>query len=461
MADADYNEGGPAPAPAPQQEISNPGDMGALAIITKAEIDSVVSTARAYPRQIGRAVQMIIDMATMDEETAEECTYMVPRGMGQSEVDKFKAATPAERLALKKIITGPSIRFAEIVAQSWGNCQIGTRTTFIDKKNGLVEAEGVFLDSQTNMRQVARVSRSIMTSGGKLYSADLIQQTCNAAASIARRNAILSSVPKNIWRLGYQRSRQVISGDMKTLAARRVDAVKAFAAFGLLPHQVFAALGVVAEEDIGADEFVEMKALYRQLKNGETTPEEILKVARQIEAEPDRPRKNPLKASTIDADREAASQVSRGAGSPQNAEPDRDQGSEQATEQVSEPAAPSDDSRSSVAGALPERQADAGPTEAASGHAETEGQSAPKRQRSQPSPTATKADAPRGPKIEAEYIAHVEAWSATLGTATALTEQWKSERALRRDCGVTTEEFDRLKAHVEARIREIKGGEKL
>jgi hypothetical protein len=70
----------------------------------------------------------IVELATMDETTAEEMRYALPRG-------KNKDGTA-------KVISGPSIRFAEMRPQ-YGNCQVGAEITEINKKDKYVEAEGV------------------------------------------------------------------------------------------------------------------------------------------------------------------------------------------------------------------------------------------------------------------------------------------------------------------------------
>jgi hypothetical protein len=87
-------------------EILNPpgeGELveGAMAVsLARAEIAEQVATARKFPRSLTKASERMASLATMDEETAEECIYALPRG--------------------GKPIRGPSIRFAEMVFQSLG-----------------------------------------------------------------------------------------------------------------------------------------------------------------------------------------------------------------------------------------------------------------------------------------------------------------------------------------------------
>lgn len=223
--------------------------------LMKGEIDQLVSTARAYPRSLKRVQSNILSMATLDEESAEECIYALPRG--------------------GKPIRGPSIRFAEILKQSYGNCQSAARVVHVDKTEKYVEAEGVFIDLETNSKSTARVRRRISAKNGSVLNDDMIIVTGNAACSIAMRNAILAGVPKPLWRKAYDMVQATITGDITTLSENREKAFKALAAFGVKPEQVYASLGVEGVEDITVDHIATLRGMYSALKNGEATVEEM------------------------------------------------------------------------------------------------------------------------------------------------------------------------------------------
>lgn len=231
------------------------GNQSLAVSIAMAEIDQQITTARAYPRSITQAVKNILALATLDEETAKECVYALPRG--------------------GKPVKGPSIRLAEIIQQSWGNSRTGTRVVHIDRIEKYVEAEGVYHDLETNVATTARVRRRISDRSGKVLNEDMIIVTSNAAASIAKRNAILAGIPKGVWRQAYAAVERVIAGDVATLAVRRGEAMKAFAAFGVKPEQVFAALGVEGMDDIGLEEMSTLIGMHASLRSGEATVEEM------------------------------------------------------------------------------------------------------------------------------------------------------------------------------------------
>lgn len=223
--------------------------------LQKAEIDQLITTARAYPRSMKRVQSAIMNMATLDEESAEECMYALPRG--------------------GKPIKGPSIRFAEILKQSFGNCRAAARVVTVDRAEMYVEAEGVFHDLETNSSTTARVRRRISDRRGKVFNDDMIIVTGNAACSIAMRNAILAGVPKPLWRRAYETVQATITGDVTTLSENREKALKALAAFGVKPEQIFGALGREGVDDITVDDIGTLRGMYSALKNAEATVEEM------------------------------------------------------------------------------------------------------------------------------------------------------------------------------------------
>ncbi|WP_367194450.1 hypothetical protein [Amorphus sp. 3PC139-8] len=97
----------------------------------------------------------------------------------------------------------------------------------------------------------------------------------SAACSIAKRNAILGGVPKAVWRKAYEAAEATVKGDVKTLSERRDKMLKAFAAFGVKPEQIFTAIGAGGLDDITLDHMPVLTGMHSALKNGEATVEEM------------------------------------------------------------------------------------------------------------------------------------------------------------------------------------------
>ena len=230
-------------------------EHGSLAVsMARAELDQAIVTARQFPRSLSTVKSNILSLATLDEQTAEECIYALPRG--------------------GKPIRGPSVRLAEIIAAMYGNCHVASRVVAVDRFDKVVIAEGVFWDLETGLRRTAQVRRRITDKNGRLYNDDMIVVTGNAACSIALREAILKGVPKALWREAYDACDRVIAGDVKTVNQRRAEAFKAFAAFGVTPEMIFDALEIGGEAEVDLDQLATLKAMYKAVRDGETPVEE-------------------------------------------------------------------------------------------------------------------------------------------------------------------------------------------
>lgn len=242
------------------QEIAVP-DQALVQAISKAELDQSITTARAFPRSVKAFKDECEELATLDDQTADECIYALPRREKDKQTGQW----------VTKNIEGPSARFAEIVLYSWGNCRGGAR--IVNEERDFITAQGIFHDLQKNTHITFEVRRRITTSEGRRYNSDMIGVTGNAASSIALRNAVLKGVPKALWNPAYLAARQVCVGDLKTLANYRGEAMKHLQKLGATPEMVFRTLGVKGLDDVGLEELAVLKGIANSIKEGEITVE--------------------------------------------------------------------------------------------------------------------------------------------------------------------------------------------
>lgn len=231
-------------------------DTALISLVSKAELDQSIATAHKWPRSLTKFRRDALEMATMDEQTAQECIYALPRRDGSD----------------TKMITGPSARLAEIIVSAWGNVRAGARVT--DEGHEFVTAQGVFHDLEKNVGISYEVKRRITTKNGARFGTDMIAVTANAACSIALRNAIFKGVPKALWAGIETEVRKVIAGDAKTLGSRRDKVMGALNKSGVPNDRIFAVLGVAGLSDIGLDEIVTLNGLGNAIKEGEMSIEE-------------------------------------------------------------------------------------------------------------------------------------------------------------------------------------------
>ena len=224
-------------------------------MLARAEFDQRALWAETHRRQLGRVAQNIMDLVTLDEDSADEMIYALPRG--------------------GKEIEGPSIRFAEILFSQWGNCDAAARVVHVDRIEKYVEAEAFFLDLETGARSTERVRRRISDKEGRVFNDDMIVVTGNAARAIAKRNAILAGIPKPMWRRAYKAVEGILAGEGQSMERRRERALEAFAKWNISEAQIFAALGVKGKEDLTSDVLMTLTGMRSALKNGEATVAEM------------------------------------------------------------------------------------------------------------------------------------------------------------------------------------------
>lgn len=234
-------------------EIIPSGQMEAM---ERASIDVQISTAKKYPRTLSAVKAQMLSFATLDVETAAGCFFTLPARKGGD----------------GKPIQGPSIRMAEIALSSFQNIRAGARKVADDGKT--VTVQGVCHDLQNNVCVSVEVQRRVTTKEGRRYSDDMVNMTCNAACSIALRNAVFRVVPLALVKPIYESAKRVAVGDAKTLVTRRADAVAHFTKMGVDKVRIFAAVGVKALEDVGLEHLEMLIGFANAIKDGDATVDE-------------------------------------------------------------------------------------------------------------------------------------------------------------------------------------------
>lgn len=106
----------------------------AVAVATQqrevAEVQGAIAIAKRFPRDVVAAMDRILQACTRPT-LAESALYSYSRGGSD--------------------VTGPSIRLAETLAQSWGNLQFGIRE--LEQRDGESTVEAYAWDCETNVRQ--------------------------------------------------------------------------------------------------------------------------------------------------------------------------------------------------------------------------------------------------------------------------------------------------------------------
>jgi len=217
------------------------------------DIDIQVATAKQYPRSIGLAKEKAIELATLDRETAESCSYALKRA--------------------GKIIDGPSARLAEIVAASWGNLRVAAKTTGSD--GGFIYAESVCWDLESNVAVSYETRRRITKSDGQMFSEDMVGVTGNAAVSIAFRNSVFRVLSRALVNEVWRAAKKVAAGEIKDLKQRRFEMLGYFEGQGVSENQILVLLGISDIDDISLEMLSTLRGFATAVKDGLTSVEAI------------------------------------------------------------------------------------------------------------------------------------------------------------------------------------------
>ena len=227
------------------------------------DVDIMVQTARAYPRDMVDVLRKSVAIATLSRDMAESCIYAIPR----------QSFNPATKRYETKMIKGLSTHGARIIAQQYGNLRVAGHITEIGET--MITAQGICYDLERNYAEVTEVRRKIVGSDGRRYSEDMIVITANAAISIATRNAIARVVPQHVINEVLRAVEKTIATDpaiserlAKTLAMYR-DKLQ------LSDVQIANLIDKSSVEEISADDVPTLIAIAQAIKDGEISINEI------------------------------------------------------------------------------------------------------------------------------------------------------------------------------------------
>ena len=235
-----------------------------VAAEVRADIDAQVATAKTYPRNLTNVLSEIETMATLDEETAMECFYVLPRR--------------------DKDIEGVSVRLAEIIASAWGNLRVQTRITANDGK--MITAQAVCHDLEKNVAISVEVKRRITDKYGKTFNGYMQVVTGNAASAIAFRNAVLKVIPRAVTKRTLDTIKKVSLGSAADMTTRRKNVVAFYSKFNITEEQLLQFLDVDKADRITAEQLFTLQGIANAIREGSTTAQEsILDVLKQRESE--------------------------------------------------------------------------------------------------------------------------------------------------------------------------------
>lgn len=226
------------------------------------EVQAAMVVAKQFPRNEEMAMARILN-ACKRPTLAQSAIYSFPRGGTD--------------------VTGPSIRLAEAVAQSWGNIDFG----FIELENRKGESQVMAYawDLETNTRQtkVFSVPHRRDTRNGSVPltdARDIYELVANQAARRVR-SCILSVVPGDVIDAAVKECDKTLrKGSKKPIEERRSEMAEAFdSGYGVTVDALEGYIGKRIDAFTEAD-IVRLGKIYRALEDGVAGSEEVLEKLR-------------------------------------------------------------------------------------------------------------------------------------------------------------------------------------
>jgi hypothetical protein len=213
-----------------------------------AEVQAAMVIAKRFPRNQIEATDRILQACTR-VTLAEGALYSYSRGGSE--------------------ITGPSIRLAEVAAQSWGNVSFGIRE--LEQRNGASTVEAFAWDMETNTRQVKvfQVEHKRHTKKGayKLEDPrDIYELVANQGAR-RLRSCILGVVPGDVIEAAVKQCEETLHASADTSPEGLKKLITAFAKFSVSKEHIEARIQCRLEA-IRAAQVVQLKKIYASLRDG-------------------------------------------------------------------------------------------------------------------------------------------------------------------------------------------------
>lgn len=232
----------------------------------KAELDVMVCTANAYPRDEIASIEKARQMATIDEETAAGCFYALPR---------------KDRDGNKIVIEGESVRLAEIMRCAWKHIHTQTRVVEVTEK--YIVTEACAWDLQNNNKHIANDRISIWFGekngkGGYRANNDMQIMLAKASQAKALRNAIFQVIPKGLVKVVGTAAKKFSLGESKPLIVRVTSAVNKLVKMGVNKEELMNYFEHAALNDFTEDEYTTLIGIGTSLRDGMIKPEELFAV---------------------------------------------------------------------------------------------------------------------------------------------------------------------------------------
>lgn len=223
-----------------------------------AEVQAAYVIAKKFPRNEHESYQKIME-ACKRPFLAEQAMYAYPKG--------------------GTLVTGPSIRLAETMAQSWGNIEFGIRE--ISQSNGVSTVEAYAIDLETNTRKPVtfHVKHERHTKKGitRLTDPRDIYETVANQGARRLRNCILAVIPGDVQEAAVAQCKKTMEKGELPISDRIRLMMDRFKELGVTVEHLEKRLGHKLDATI-SQEIVTLQGIYKAIKDGFSSREDFFEI---------------------------------------------------------------------------------------------------------------------------------------------------------------------------------------
>ncbi|KKC49561.1 hypothetical protein VE23_25035 [Paenibacillus sp. D9] len=234
----------------PAVEQVKSATVEALTTRQSEEVKAAIFMAKQFPRDQQAAFNRIMN-ACKRKKVAEEAEYEFPKGGGK--------------------VSGPSIRLAEVLAQNWGNMEVGLIE--VEQKNGASQVMSFAWDLETNIRtQMTFTVRHERKAKGKTVHLDdprdIYEMVANQGAR-RKRACILAVIPGDIVEAAVSQCRETLkAGHTEPLSDRIRKALQQFdEKYGVKQDMIEKYMGCNSDS-FTENDYLRLGNVWRALKDG-------------------------------------------------------------------------------------------------------------------------------------------------------------------------------------------------
>lgn len=254
-------------------------EAGATESMRRADRGMSLEHAARNPRELSVCLRRLTEFVTHNAAAAAACIYSLPRGGKQ--------------------VTGPSVRFAEMVVAAWGSLEV--KTTIVSIDGDAVVISGRAHDLEVNSVVELDTRRLVQKKRGAVKAdEDMRQLAVASGTSIAFRNAVLRIVPRALLEDALAAARNASTGK-GTMVQKRQACFGLWAEAGATGDQVLAAIGRSGVADVTLDDLIYLRGLLTSVQTGAVTLTDAMRP--QDEREATRRRGVTVRPSSVAADK--------------------------------------------------------------------------------------------------------------------------------------------------------------